>query len=364
LKEVHIKLEDSNLANYGSKEHHDLKTKAAESEEAWKGSGQHVGTEVWRIEKFKVVRWPRDQYGTFYSGDSYIVLHTWKEDGKETLFHAIHFWLGAESTQDEQGTAAYKTVELDDLFHGAAHQYREVQGSESHEFLALFKTINILKGGIESGFHHVKPHEYKPRLLHVKGVKDHVRVSQVDLEWKSLNDGDVFILDHGLELYVWNGSKGGIFEKRKAQEVSQQIRDKREGKPKLTILEALEDNESFWKTLGGKPSKDKLPAATPDDEKKTYTKSLHQLSDSTGQLKITEVATGSIKKSHLKSADVFIVDIGPELFVWVGKDASKREKGLAIHYAENYLKHHKRHATPVARVLEGLETSSFWKNFD
>jgi len=61
---------------------------------------------------------------------------------------------------------------------------------------------------------------------------------------------------------------------------------------------------------------------------------------------------------------VFIVDIGPELFVWVGKDASKREKGLAIHYAENYLKHHKRHATPVARVLEGLETSSFWKNFD
>jgi len=59
-----------------------------------------------------------------------------------------------------------------------------------------------------------------------------------------------------------------FFEKRKAQEVSQQIRDKREGKPKLTILEALEDNESFWKTLGGKPSKDKLPAATPDDEKK------------------------------------------------------------------------------------------------
>jgi len=100
-------------------------------------------------------------------------------------------------------------------------------------------------------------------------------------------------------------------------------------------------------------------------KKKTYTKGLHQLSDSTGKLKLTEVETGSIKRSHLKSGDVFVVDVGPELFVWVGKDASKREKALAIHYAEHFLKHHGRpFGTPVARVLEGSEPSSFWKNFD
>jgi len=278
LKEVHIKIEDSNIANYGSKEHHDLKTKAAQSEEAWKGCGQKPGVEIWRIEKFKVVKWPKEQYGSFYTGDAYIVLHTYKAEGKDSLLYNLHFWLGTECTQDEQGTAAYKTVELDDFFGGAPVQYREVQGFESPEFLSLFKTIHIMSGGVESGFNHVKPHEYKARLLHVKGVKDHVRVQQVKQEWKSLNDGDVFILDQGLDIFIWNGSKGGIFEKRKAQEVAGEIRDKRSGKPKLTLLDALEDNDAFWKALGGKPTKDQLPKETPDDEKK---KNLHQIITST-----------------------------------------------------------------------------------
>jgi len=99
-------------------------------------------------------------------------------------------------------------------------------------------------------------------------------------------------------------------------------------------------------------------------KKKTYTKALHQLSDSTGQIKLTEVASGSFKKSDLKSGDVFLVDIGSEVFVWVGKDASKKEKALAVQYAALYLKQIGRpFGTPVVRLTEGGETAAFWKHF-
>ena len=106
--------------------------------------GSAPGLEIWRIEKLRAVPLPKADYGKFYVGDSYIVLKTTQPN--LALAWDVFFWLGSESTTDELGIAAYKTVELDDLLGGAPVQHREVQGKESEEFLQCFKKIEYKKG--------------------------------------------------------------------------------------------------------------------------------------------------------------------------------------------------------------------------
>ncbi len=45
---------------------------------------RHLDTHgsVWRVEKFTVKKWPATRIGEFHTGDSYIVLHTYKKDDK------------------------------------------------------------------------------------------------------------------------------------------------------------------------------------------------------------------------------------------------------------------------------------------
>jgi len=279
----------------------------------------------------------------------------------------VHFWLGAECTQDEQGTAAYKTVELDDLLGDLPVQFRECEGEESKEFLACFDNkIKILKGGIESGFNNIKPDQYQPRLTHIKG-KQQIRVVEVKLHYSSLNHGDVFILDGGLDLFQWNGKSAGIFEKRKANEIIQGLKKDRNGRPRSVVLDNLEDNDTFWKLLGGKPRDDQIQAATSDDIKApVHEKKLFRLSDSSGEMKMTPVqaAAGGYQKSQLDPADVFILDTGNIVYSWIGSGATKNERAAGIKSATDYLRSHGRPMnTQVSRVLQGKELPAFLREF-
>merc|ERR1719291_761388 len=124
------------------------------NQKEWKDAGKEVGIEVWRIEKFKVVP-QKDFNSEFYNGDSYIVLNTYEEENEKK--YNVHFWLGTNTSQDEAGAAAIKTVELDDLLGDLPVQYREVQGHETKHFTNLFPSMSILEGGVDTGFRHVEP---------------------------------------------------------------------------------------------------------------------------------------------------------------------------------------------------------------
>jgi gelsolin len=368
MSAAQAKLEDSNIAKLGSKEEIDARKAAADTAEEWKGCGRKVGLEIWRIEKLKVIPWPKDQYGSFFDGDSYIVLHTYKDPNKDKLNYNIHFWLGAHTTLDEAGVAAYKTVELDDFLGMVPVEYREVQGFESDEFLSLWPHgVKILTGGIETGFNIVHPEQYKPRLLHVKGTRKNIRVTEVPLDCESLNHGDAFILDAGLNLYQWNGKDASVSEKRRGNEVAHGIQDERNGRPKLHVVdgEDIELLPEFWQLIGGKTTIKSAAEGGSDQSITAHLKKLMRVDiKGSSSYEFVEVAQNSFTKIHLKSDHIFILDSANCVYIWVGSKVEHAQQNEAYQICNQYLlKVHRQLTTPVIRVVDPTTNANFEHEF-
>ncbi len=247
------------------------------------------------------------------------------KDGSGGLQWALHFWLGAESSQDEQGVAAYKATELDDVLGGAPVQYREVEGHESPLFLSYFKEtgLEIFPGGVASGFNKVEHDAHRPRLLHLKGART-VRAREVPLEAASLCVDDAFLLDAHLALYLFHGAEASRKEKAKALEMALRIRDERGGRPALVLVEEADEAEAaeFWKLLGGKTAVTRRAAEGDAEAEAAAAKrvQLRRVSDATGTLEVEDVAPGPqgrLARAMLDTKDVFVLDVGSEVFVWV-----------------------------------------------
>ncbi|KAF2363520.1 Gelsolin-like domain [Trinorchestia longiramus] len=341
---------------------------------AFESAGQSAGLEIWRIENFEVVPYPREKYGQFYEGDSYIVLYTDKEEGTGRSHWDVHFWLGSETSQDEAGACAIKAVELDDCLGGVPVQHREVQGHESALFLSRFKGgVRYLKGGVASGFTHVDPDApYPARLFHVKGRRN-VRVSQVELSVSSMNQSDCFILDAGKEVYVYMGPSCRRIERLKAIQAGNGIRDEdHAGKAKVIIIDETAGGgeiEAFFEALGGGCPDDVAPDSAEDDSAHERSQekvvSLHRVWEEDGEVQSEQVAQKPLAQSSLGSGDCYLLDTGGSgLFVWIGRESSRTEKVRSMELATKYLE---RQGLPkwtkVERICEGTEPTVFKQYF-
>ncbi|KAL5149489.1 Villin-4 [Glycine soja] len=298
------------------------------------------GLEIWRIENFNPVAIPQSSYGKFFTGDSYVILKT-TASKSGALRHDIHYWLGKDTSQDEAGAAAIKTVELDAALGGRAVQYREVQGHETEKFLSYFKPCIIpQEGGAASGFKHVEAEEHKTRLFVCKGK--HV----ISFARSSLNHDDIFILDTESKIFQFNGSNSSIQERAKALEVVQYIKDTyHDGKCEIASIEdgkLMADSESgeFWGCFGGFAP---LPRRTGKAE---------------------PIESDSLTKELLDTNKCYILDCGLEVFAWMGRNTSLDERKSASGAADELISGTGRPKSHIIRVIEGFETVMFKSKFD
>lgn len=364
-----IPLEDTNMAGVGGEEDRAVRKAAATTEAAWHGDGigSQEGVWVWRIEKFQVVPWPKEKYGQFHEGDSYIILQSEFEKEEtgaksEKLEHDIHFWLGSKTSTDEKGTAAYKTVELDSFFDDAAVQHRETQGHESVEFRSYFKQMSYLPGGVESGFKVTQTDVFQNKLLQVR--RDHTNTIIIEEEQITptiLNHRDGFILEKERLVYVFLGDSCSPFVKSAANLRAEGIESASNGEK--TATHDIDDD--FWATFGDDVKvtpADEVGEEVPPDfgEGVLYRCKV----DDERKLTVDEVGRGDLKREMLESDNVMMVDTRDEIFLWLGKDCSTAEKASAFPTAVNYLKIAGRdiNATAITILKEGHDNKNkTWK---
>ncbi|XP_040208198.1 adseverin-like [Rana temporaria] len=330
-------------------------------------AGKKTGRQIWRIEKMELAEVPEALHGSFFVGDAYIILNT--VDMTLYKLYNLHFWLGSECTQDESTAAAIFTVQMDDHLGGYAVQYRELQGYESNMFLGYFRNgIKYQAGGVASGFTHVVTNDLSAkRLLHVKGRRV-IRATEVPFSWSSFNTGDCFIIDVGANVYQWCGEKCNKYERIKASQVANGIRDnERNGRAKVIVVEDGSEPSPVIQILGSKP---KLPEGDDDtdhvaDASNRKKAKLHMVSDASGSMKITVASEESpFSMSMLLTEECFILDAGDKIFIWKGKQSNNEEKKTALKTAESFIK--QMNYSPNTQIIvlpEGGETPMFKQYF-
>ncbi|KAF1743284.1 LOW QUALITY PROTEIN: hypothetical protein MXB_2698 [Myxobolus squamalis] len=280
------------------------------------------------------------------------------------LAYDVFMWVGKHSSADEYRTAAFKMAELD--LKDKAVQHRECQSSESSKFTNLFPTLTLLKGGVESGIKLIEKEKPQPKLFHISGDKimlkqqKCIKDEQISYRKNNLTADDVFIIDLGEKLYQVNGKNSSKDQKFRGATIISQIKSSR-GKVIAEIIDGY-TIETHHPVIDSMPVKEKATHVKMNVSKRE--KSLWKLSDESGQIEMSKVASGEISKSLFCSKDgnynrihiVFIFDAVETIYVWVGKETSKNEKMCSMSYAQKYGENINEPNLPLVKIFEGSET--------
>ncbi|XP_026330603.1 gelsolin, cytoplasmic-like, partial [Hyposmocoma kahamanoa] len=188
-----------------------------------------------------------------FQGDSYVIPYQY--DGVYGRKYIIYFWLGKDSTQDEQAAAAIYSVVVDRKLNGEAELVRVPQGEEPKHFLKIFNgRLVTLTGGKASGFRNTNQKDTYDndgvRLFKIYGTEAGVdlRADQVPEEVSSLQSDDVFLLETPEKVYLWYGQGSSEVERQEAIEFVHKILG---ANTEYEVVRQNEEPVDFWNNLNG-----------------------------------------------------------------------------------------------------------------
>ncbi|XP_072417908.1 supervillin-like isoform X2 [Chiloscyllium punctatum] len=309
-----------------------------------------VGVEVWHVQEFEHSQLPRESYGQFHEGDTYVI--QWKYTisslvgkrqkpdqlsssgpGKERS--AYFFWQGQLSSISGKGASALMTVELGK---DREAQVLVSQGKEPPCFLQLFQGGMIIHSGRRDN---IRNPQGLWRLFIVQGeVAVEGSLLEVARECRSLRSRGSLVLVNTQQalIYLWHGCKVQASVKEVGRTAANHIKERppRElglwSRMDVTVREIEEGSEppEFWHALGQQDRK-VYDCMLQDPGKYNFTVRLFRLSASSGEFTVAEqfsptrISSGVMAMPFLQEAlysvaqpALFLMDNQLEVYLWQG----------------------------------------------
>ncbi|KAL3309609.1 hypothetical protein Ciccas_011843, partial [Cichlidogyrus casuarinus] len=278
-------------------------------------------------------------------------------------------------------------VNLRNLLGAECRTIREEQDEESGEFLTLFDApLMVVEGSRgETGFLHVEEKEVVVKLYRLFGQEKNLHIVSMPVHPLSLDSKFVYLVDGNSRLYVWIGAKSRLLVQTKGRLIAEKIATKeRNGEAVIHIEPQGRESNEFWTVMlglwtpppcapapavaeatdiskrivlgpecadGGAATLSQQKQAEYDLLTKNYPKPpqldmenypppptdhipmdwklpkpiLYDVKLGKGFLEIPQVdlIQQGLSKSLLNSRNVYMLDSGGELFVWIGDKAAK-----------------------------------------
>jgi hypothetical protein len=187
-----------------------------------------------------------------------------------------------------------------------------------------------------------------------------VRGNLIEEKTMQFNDGDTYVIDNGLEIYVWLGKDSSVDEDFAGAWAAEQLDLSRRGAPKVTTVDQGKEPKKLLDLLG--PSfkvahggvEGMLTKVEPKE--KEIAPTLYSVGDD----KITKT---QLKRSALNSRECFVLEAAKTIYVWEGKDSPAKEKYMAGHSARE-LNSKRKFMVPIKVIPEGEESKDFDRLFE
>jgi len=298
-------------------------------------------TTVWRVEGFEKTPYPNSLYGQFFSGDSFVIMTSYKTSNKDN--YLVYFWQGRDSSINEKGASALLTIDVSSEFESAP-QLRITQQHETKHFLALFKNQLVIHNGKYANY--VNRLKQNPiRMFDVRLSSEYrdlrnaklraIETYEVNKDQLNQNHVSVIISSDQKNAFIWKGKFSHPTEHSAATDLIKKIVDRA---PSIKTVNQGEETDEFYKLMNinaiDRIALKRQNKAIMDEQGVRQLKRLYIFNGATGAVVVDRVY--NMAQEDLDNSNVMMLDVDNEIFLWIGTTSMHFVQKMAMEVAAKY----------------------------